>query len=75
MILCKLTVTHREIGSRGLRMEGVVVQRIGKIDDAMRRSHSDHGIIDRIWHSSVESPVPVWDPEGDGCCLIQASLV
>lgn len=56
-------------------MEGVTVQRIDNIRDAIRSVHRDHRTVDRIWHGSVESPVPVGDPEGSGCGLIQASLV
>ena len=56
-------------------MEGVIVQGIGNIQDAIRRVHGDRSTIDKIWHRSVESPVPVWDPQGGGCGLILASLV
>ena len=51
-------------------MEGVIVQGIGKIDDSIWGVDSDHGTVDEIWHRSVESPVPVWDPEGGGRGLV-----
>lgn len=55
-------------------MEGVGVQRIGNVYDTMRRIHTDHRTVDRIWHRSVQGPVPVWDPEGGGRGLILISL-
>ena len=55
-------------------MKGVVVQRIDNAHDTMGRIHTDHRTVDRIWHCSIESPVPVWDPEGGGRGLILASL-
>lgn len=55
-------------------MKGVIVQWIDNVRDTMRRVHTDHRTIDWIGHRSVENPVPVWDPEGDGGGLIRASL-
>lgn len=55
-------------------MEGVIVQRIDNVHDTMRRIHNDHRTVNQIWHGSVESPVPVRDPEGGGRGLILASL-
>lgn len=55
-------------------MKGVGVQRIDNAHNTARRVHTDHRIVDRIWHRNVENPVPVWDPEGAGCGLILISL-
>ena len=75
MILCERAVTGREIRDRRLRMESVVIQRICNVHDAVRRVDGDHRTVDRIGHRSIESPVPVRDPEGDGRGLILISLV
>ena len=75
MILCEHAVTRRKIRNRRLGMEGVVVQRVCNVHDAMRRIDGDHRTVDRIWHRSIENPVPVWDPEGGGRGLIPTSLV
>ena len=55
-------------------MEGVIVQRIDNVHDTMWRIHTDHRTVYQIWHRSVESPVPVRDPEGGGHGLILTSL-
>lgn len=69
------TIAGREIRSRWLRMKCVAVQWIGHVYDTLRRIHADRWTVDWIWHRSVESPVPVWDPQTGGRGLILASLV
>lgn len=55
-------------------MEGVVVQRVDNIHDPVRRIHADRRTVDRIWHCSIESPIPVGHPEGGSRGLVLASL-
>ncbi len=70
---CDQTITGREIRSRWLRMKGVIVQRIDNVHNTMGRIHTDRRTVDGIWHRSIGSPVPVWDPKGGGRGLILAS--
>lgn len=55
-------------------MKSVVIQGVDYVHGTMRRIYTDHRTVDRIWHCSVENPVPVRDPEGGGRKLIPASL-
>ena len=59
VILCDRTVGGWEVRGRRLRVESVVVQRISDVRETLWRVHSDHGTIDWVGHSSVQSPVPL----------------
>ena len=56
-------------------MKGVAVQWVDNVYDAVRGVHIDRGAVDRVWHCSVEGPVPIRDPEGGCRGLVLASQV
>lgn len=55
-------------------MECVLVQWIDHVLESAWSIDTDEGIVDRIWHRSIDSPVPVWNSECGRCCLIPGFL-